>query len=222
MSTPDTIPFSAWTEQWIRNNYFAKDVFMAIFNRMRGAVSDDVIIDLFWTRNEKAIEEMDLKYRRYLFAIAYNILSSREDSEECLNDTYMGAWETIPPERPLNLKAFLTKILRHYAINRYNESRRQKRVPSNLTYSLDDLSYALADDAIIDEADNEQLGRIISDYLRTLTKRQRYIFMSRYYTAEAIEKIADDLSISKSMVNKEIALIKSGLKSTLEKEGYGI
>ena len=195
---------------------------MAIFNRMRGAVSDDVIIDLFWTRNEKAIEEMDLKYRRYLFAIAYNILSSREDSEECLNDTYMGAWETIPPERPLNLKAFLTKILRHYAINRYNESRRQKRVPSNLTYSLDDLSYALADDAIIDEADNEQLGRIISDYLRTLTKRQRYIFMSRYYTAEAIEKIADDLSISKSMVNKEIALIKSGLKSTLEKEGYGI
>ena len=195
---------------------------MAIFNRMRGAVSDDVIIDLFWTRNEKAIEEMDLKYRRYLFAIAYNILSSSEDSEECLNDTYMGAWETIPPERPLNLKAFLTKILRHYAINRYNESRRQKRVPSNLTYSLDDLSYALADDAIIDEADNEQLGRIISDYLRTLTKRQRYIFMSRYHTAEAIEKIADDLSISKSMVNKEIALIKSGLKSTLEKEGYGI
>ena len=195
---------------------------MGIFNRMRNPVSDDAIITLYWNRDERAIDETDLKYRRYLFSIAYNILCSSEDCEECLNDTYMGAWESIPPERPLNLKAYLTTITRRIAINRYNEWRRQKQVPSNLTSSLDELAYALSADDIISDEDAEYLGQIISEYLKTLSKRQRYIFMSRYYMAEPIDKIATDLSISKSMINKEIALIKSGLKKALESEGYKI
>ena len=134
----------------------------------------------------------------------------------------MGAWESIPPERPLNLKAYLTTITRRIAINRYNEWRRQRQVPSNLTSSLDELAYALSADDIISDEDAECLGQIISEYLKTLSKRQRYIFMSRYYMAEPIDKIATDLSISKSMINKEIALIKSGLKKALEREGYKI
>ena len=195
---------------------------MAILNRTRKPVSDDAIIDLYWKRDEEAIYQTDFKYRKYLLSIAYNILNSKEDCEECLNDTYMGAWDAIPPQRPLNLKAFLTSIVHRYSINRYRESKRQKRVPSNLTSSLDDLSFMISDSDVIDRANDEQLGRIISDYLKTLSKRQRYIFMSRYYTATSIEKIADDLSISKSMVNKEIALIKSGLKKALETEEYRI
>lgn len=195
---------------------------MGIFSRMRAPTTDDKIIELFWNRDERAIAETDLKYRNYLFTIAYNILYSHEDCEECLDDTYMDTWEAIPPERPLNLKAFLTTILRRNAINRYNANRRQKRVPSNLTYSLEELDNLISDDSMVKEFDEEHLGALISSYLRSLTKRQRYIFMSRYYAAEPIEKIANDLSISKSMVNKEIASIKEGLKSALEKEGFKV
>ena len=194
---------------------------MGIFDRIRRSSSDDEIIELYWNRDERAISETDIKYRRYLFSIAYNVLYSNEDCEECLNDTYMGAWEAIPPQKPLNLKAFLTTIVRRVAINRYNDGKRQKRVPSNMTSSLEDLAYVLSD--VEDSNDDEErLGQIISGYLRTLSKRQRYIFMSRYYAAEPIDKIAGDLSISKSMVNKEIALIKSGLKKALETEGYKV
>ena len=194
---------------------------MGIFNKIRGPASDEEIISLYWNRDERAIDETDLKYRRYLFAIAYNILYDQEDCEECLNDTYMGAWNAIPPERPLNLKAFLTTITRRTAINRYNEKRRSKRVPSNLTSSLEELAYSLSDEDVLND-DAERIGIIISTYLRTLSKRQRYIFMSRYYVAEPIDKIAQDLGISKSMINKEIALIKSGLKKALETEGYSV
>ena len=195
---------------------------MNLFKRIKAPGTDEEIIELYWNRDERAIDETDLKYRKYLFTIAYNILYSNEDSEECLNDTYMGAWNAIPPQRPLNLKAFLTTIVHRKAINRYNQTKRQKNIPSNMTVALDDLSYALADDAESDDIDAKELGEVISAYLKTLSKRQRYIFMSRYYMAEPIEKIANDLSVSKSTVDKEIAIIKAGLKETLEKEGYRV
>lgn len=195
---------------------------MGIFKRMRAPSSDEEIIELYWNRDERAIEETDLKYRKYLFTIAYNILYSNEDSEECLNDTYMGAWNAIPPQRPLNLKAFLTTIAHRVAINRYNKTKMQKRIPSNLTSALEELDYMLEGDSIDSEIDAKRLGEIISAYLKTLSKRQRYIFMSRYYMAEPIEKIASDISVSKSTVNKEIVSIKEGLKNALEKEGYKV
>ena len=195
---------------------------MNIFKRMRVPIEDEKIINLYWDRDERAIEETDIKYHKYLFTIAYNILYSDEDCEECLNDTYVGAWNAMPPERPLNLKAFLTTIARRVAINRYKESKRKKSIPSNLTSALDELDYMLGDDAISLEMDEKHLAEIISAYLRTLSKRHRYIFMSRYYMAEPIEKIANDLSVSKSTVNKDIAIIKEGLKNALEKEGYRV
>ena len=134
---------------------------MGIFDRIRRSSSDDEIIELYWNRDERAISETDIKYRRYLFSIAYNVLYSNEDCEECLNDTYMGAWEAIPPQKPLNLKAFLTTIVRRVAINRYNDGKRQKRVPSNMTSSLEDLAYVLSD--VEDSNDDEErLGQIIS------------------------------------------------------------
>ncbi|MBO5716045.1 MAG: RNA polymerase sigma factor [Clostridia bacterium] len=195
---------------------------MNIFKRMRVPVSDEEIVNLYWERDERAIEETDIKYHKYLFAIAYNILYSDEDSEECLNDTYIGAWNSMPPQRPLNLKAFLTTIVRRVAINRYNESKKQRNIPSNLTAALDEFDYMLGDNSIEYEIDEKRLGEVISAYLKTLSKRHRYVFMSRYYMAEPIEKIASDLSVSKSTVNKDIAIIKEGLKNALEKEGYKV
>ena len=195
---------------------------MGFLDRFAPPLEDEEIIDLYWDRDEKAIDETDKKYRKYLFTVAYNILYVREDCEECINDTYVGAWNSMPPERPTYLKAFLTTIVRRVSINKYNEKNRQKRVPSSLTDSLEDLGAGMPDNSFMDELEAERLGKIISDYLRTLTKRQRYIFMSRYYVAEPIDKIASELSMSRSSINKEIAVIKGGLKEALEKEGYTV
>ena len=195
---------------------------MVLFKKIKAPLSDEDIIELYWQRDESAIDETDFKYRKYLFTIAYNILYSNEDCEECLNDTYLGTWEAIPPERPNYLKAFLTTIIRRVSINRYNEKNREKRIPSNMTDSLEELGDIMGENSIVQEIQAEQLGKIISDYLRSLNKRQRYIFMSRYYMAEPIDKVARELGMSKSTVNKEIALIKSGLKKVLEREGYRV
>ena len=193
-----------------------------LFKKIKAPLSDEDIIELYWQRDESAIDETDFKYRKYLFTIAYNILYSNEDCEECLNDTYLGTWGAIPPERPNYLKAFLTTIIRRVSINRYNEKNREKRIPSNMTDSLEELGDIMGENSIVQEIQAEQLGKIISDYLRSLNKRQRYIFMSRYYMAEPIDKVARELGMSKSTVNKEIALIKSGLKKVLEREGYRV
>ena len=195
---------------------------MELFKSLRGPVSDEEIIDLYWSRDERAIDETDFKYRKYLFTIAYNMLYSREDCEECLNDTYIGAWDSIPPARPSYLKAFLTTIVRRVSINKYKEMTRQKRVPSSLTESLSDVEIFTAGSSADQEQEAIWLAKVISDYLHTLSKRERYIFMSRYYIAQPIEKIAKELNVSRATVNKDIASIKQGLKEALEREGYSI
>ncbi len=183
-------------------------------------MSDEQIIDLYWQRDEAAIKQTDLKYRNYLYTIAYNIVHDNLDCEECLNDTYLGTWNAIPPERPGILKAFLTTIMRRIAINRYNHNNRQKRIPSELTHALSELEDVLSEkEASIDDG---QLGQILTRFIMTLSTRQRYIFMGRYYTAESIDVIANTLSVSRSTVNKEIAAIKRDLKNMLESEGYFI
>ena len=195
---------------------------MEFLKSFRAPLQDEEIVDLYWKRDEKAIDETDFKYRKYLLTIAYNILYSKEDCEECLDDTYIGTWKAIPPEHPTNLKAFLTTIVRRVSINKYNEATRQKRVPSSLTDSLSDMEEFMGVDSFETEQDAIHLGKVISDYLRALNKRQRYIFMSRYYVAEPIDKIASELGVSRATVNKEIASIKQSLKEALEREGYRV
>ena len=185
--------------------------------------ADEKIIELYWERDEKAIEETDFKYRKYLFSVAYNIVHDRLDSEECLNDTYLGAWNAIPPARPHALKAFLTTITRRIAIKRYQSGFRQNVIPSEMTISLSELEDFLSDDDDVDsKIDAEELGHIISGFVRSLPMRRQFIFMSRYYVADPIDTIAGDLSLSRSMVNKELAAIRSALKEKLESEGYSI
>ena len=186
-------------------------------------LEDDEIIELYWQRNEAAIAETDLKYRKYLFIIAYNILNEKLDCEECLNDTYLGAWNAIPPTRPNVLKAFLTTIIRRTAMKRYQHKNRQRAVPSEMTVSLSELEAFVSGDGDVEaDFDAERLGKIISDFVRSLGKRRQFIFMSRYYAADSIDVIARDLKLSRSMINKELAAIRSDLAKTLEKEGYSI
>ena len=186
-------------------------------------LEDDEIIELYWQRNEAAIAETDLKYRKYLFIIAYNILNEKLDCEECLNDTYLGAWNAIPPTRPNVLKAFLTTIIRRTAMKRYQHKNRQRAVPSEMTGSLSELEACVSGDGDVEaDFDAERLGKIIRDFVRSLGKRRQFIFMSIYYAADSIDVIARDLKLSRSMINKELAAIRSDLAKTLEKEGYSI
>lgn len=175
-------------------------------------LSDDAIVELYWQRNEKAVSETDIKYGRFLFRIAYNILHDRADSEECQNDTYLGIWNAIPPARPKVFPAFITQIMRRVAINRYKKNASQKRVPSELTVSLEDYENQLISNDSVDQALSvETIGRSINDFVRKLPDRQRYIFIARYYYAESVEKIASDLETALATVYRDLHAIKQGL-----------
>ncbi len=185
---------------------------------------DEEIIELYWLRDETAITETDRKYKSYLLTVAYNIVHDSLDCEECLNDTYIGAWNAMPPSRPRVLKAFLTTIMRRIAINRYHVNTRKKSIPSELSVLLSELGEWIADDSdsVSAEFDARRLAAVISDYIRALPERRKFIFMSRYYLAEPIDSIARELGLSRSMINKELAAIRSGLKEKLESEGYTV
>lgn len=186
---------------------------------VRSSIGDEEIIALYWARDKRAIEETDFKYKTYLFSIAYHIVHGRLDCEECLNDTYLAAWNAIPPSRPNVLKAFLTTIVRRIAINRYHSNRRRSEMTAVLS-ELEELRFH--DEGADAELDTKELGRVISDFVRSLTERRRFIFISRYYMAEPIDTIAGDLELSRSMVNKELATIRRILKEKLESEGYSV
>ena len=182
-------------------------------------MSDEGIIALYLARDEAAIRATDEKYGHYLHRIAMNILSDRQDSEECLNDTYLKTWNSIPPQRPNCLKAFLTKITRSIAIDRYRKERRQKRVPTECTLSLSELAETLCGDSPEVEYESALVGKVINDYLRTLSERDMCLFVSRYFCSDPISEIAEKCGMSESGVKKALLRLREGLREKLEKEG---
>ena len=186
----------------------------------QSVISDEEIIDLYWNREECAIQETDRKYGRFLYKVAYNILHDSMDCEECKNDTYIGVWNAIPPTRPVAFPAFITQIMRRIAINRYKEKTSKKRVPSELTTSFEDLGGTLhGEPTDLPEYDAAEVGEVINKFVRGLPKRQRYIFIERFYLSESVESIASELSISQATVYREIERIKKDLKRYLERSG---
>ena len=186
-------------------------------------LSDEAIVELYWARDEAAIKHTDIKYRSYLLKTAYNILQDMQDSEECLNDTYLDTWNAIPPERPRVLQAFIGRITRNLAIDRYRAKHRKKAVPPCFIASLEDLQgWALEDDDYASTQEAQMLADVISAWLRTLDERKRYVFFARYYDAQTTQDIAQVLGVARSTVNADISYIRASLKSTLEKEGYTV
>ena len=183
--------------------------------------SDEEIIEMYWQRDPDAIQATDQKYGKLLRNAAYNILSDLLDCEECQNDVYLRVWNAIPSTRPTDFFAFIMQIMRRIAFNRYKEKSRKKRVPSQLTLSLEELQTSLSSGKTVEEEyDAKVLGELITEYVRNLSDRQQYIFVDRYYMAEPVEKIASDLSISSvRTVYREIEKIKQGLKEYLEGNG---
>lgn len=191
---------------------------MRIRAEQQSIIADEQIIEMYWQRNEKAIQETDRKYGEFLYGIAYNILHDPLDCEECQNDTYLGVWNAIPPTRPVAFSAFITQIMRNIAVNRFKEKNCKKRIPSELTVSMEEMNNTLHSEYSVEkEYEAKEVGKIINDYVRKLTERQRYIFIDRFYLAESVETIAKDLSISVPTVYREIEKIKQGLKNHLER-----
>ena len=186
-------------------------------------LSDEAIVELYWARDEAAINHTDIKYRSYLLKTAYNILQDMQDSEECLNDTYLDTWNAIPPERPRLLQAFIGRITRNLAIDRYRAKHRKKAVPPCFIASLEDLQgWALEDGDYESQKEAQMLADVISAWLRTLDERKRYVFIARYYDAQTTQDIAQVLGVARSTVNADISYIRASLKSALEKEGYTV
>lgn len=181
-------------------------------------ISDEQIIELYWHREEKAIQETANKYGQFLFRVAYNILHEPLDCEECQNDTYLGVWNAIPPTRPTVFPAFITQIMRHIAVDRYKEKTSKKRIPSELTISMEDIYETLhSKDTVETKYATEEVEKIINEYVKNLPERQQYIFIDRFYLAEPVETIAMYLSVSVPTVYREIGRIKQGLKLHLER-----
>lgn len=182
--------------------------------------ADESIVELFWRRDESAIRVSDEKYGKRLLQLASRFLSDPADCEECKNDTYLAAWDSIPPARPRLLGAYLATILRRIAINRYYAERRQRRVPAELTVSMEECGDLFSSSDPVGEAlDERELGEAISDFLGGLTARRRYIFMARYWGAESVRDIAGHLRVTESAVYKELASLRQALKSELRRKG---
>jgi len=189
--------------------------------KRRAILSDEEIIDLYWARNESAIEATDHKYRQYLCGIAYNIVHDRLDCEECLNDTYLGTWHRIPPTRPNAFQAFLSRIMRNIAIDRYRKNTAAKKVPSEIVTSLEELDESIAyQDSIEEEIAIRELSRILNDYLAGLTEQEAFVFICRYYYSDKIAKIAELTRVSERTVYRQLNELRKRLKETLDREGY--
>lgn len=185
-------------------------------------LTDTEIIELYFSRSENAISETDKKYRNYLYTIAYNILGDELDCEECLNDTYLKTWNSVPPVRPKNLRTYLSKIMRNKAVDRFDEERRQKRIPADSCDPLEDFDNIIGEDSLDDEIESASIGNIINTYLDALTDRRHFIFISRFYYAMPLSVIAKKLGVSLSTVNKELAAMKNELRAKLTDGGIDL
>ncbi len=184
------------------------------------ALTDEQIIELYWARDEQAIQETDRKYGQYLYRIAHNYLPDRSDCEECQNDTYLGIWNAIPPHRPEKFLVFISKIMRNIAAMKYRDKMRKKRISSEMSVSIEDLEGVLHGEMTPEEEFSaSEIGRLINEYLNSLTPQQRFIFIGRFYMSDTLEVIAKELNISVPTVHRETEKIKQGLKTYLERNG---
>lgn len=184
-------------------------------------MEDHQIIDLYFARNEEAIPATDAKYGNYCTAIAKSILSSPEDAEECLSDTYLRTWNTIPPNRPGVLSAFLAKITRNLAFNRYKASSAQKRGGGELPLVLEELAGCVSGKESVEEAfDYKALVEDINTFLSTLSAEKRKIFVSRYFFNDSIEALSHRFGLSQGSLTMTLSRLRSKLKSYLIKRGH--
>ena len=184
-------------------------------------MEDHRIIELYWQKNEDAIKETDRKYGTYCFAIANNILRSTEDSKECVNDTWLSAWNAIPPQKPRILQMFLAKITRNLSFNRFNARSAKKRGGGEIILVLDELAECIAGEADVErEYEAKELGQCIRLFVRALPERDGNVFVRRYFFTEPVWEIAKRYDLTENHVLVILSRTRKKLKTHLKKEGF--
>lgn len=183
-------------------------------------MEDTFIIDLYWQRDEQALVQTQNKYGHYCYTIAFNVLKNNEDSEEAVNDTYIAAWNAMPPERPGILSAFLGKITRNLSLKKYRDMTAQKRGgKAKALAPLDELEECISDGKSIDaELEAKELAGSINDFLETLKEDERRVFVCRYWYFDSIEDIAKRFGFTQSKVKMMLKRTRDKLQEKLEKE----
>ncbi len=182
-------------------------------------MDDKSIVDLYWSRSENAIAETDKKYGKYCFRIAYNVLASNEDAEESVNDTYMKAWETIPPRCPSVLTAFLGRITRNISISRWRARSAAKRGGGEITIALEELDECIAHRQSVESAFlYQETVRAFRKFLDTLPSTERDVFLRRYFFLDPVASISEDFGFSQSKVKSMLYRTRLKLRSVLEME----
>lgn len=184
-------------------------------------MEDSKIVELYWARSESAILETQRKYANYCFRIASNILPIREDAQECVNDTYLAAWNAIPPSRPSVLSTFLGKLTRRISLDRWRNLRAQKRGGGTVMVALEELTDCIpggSDPAA--EVEARELASAISNFLDVLPYMERNVFLMRYFDLAGLKDIESRFRISSSKAKSMLHRTRKKLRAYLQKEGY--
>lgn len=186
-------------------------------------MQDKEIVELYFLRDEQALNETESKYGRYLYKIAFGVLNDNSDSEESVNDTYLAAWNSIPPQRPAVLSTYLGKLTRRISIDIFRRKNSAKRKASQYALSLSELEDCVKSKENLEEKlENKDLGKAISNFLRTLSKERRTLFVGRYYFCDSLKDVARYTKMSESKVKTTLYRVRLELKDYLLKEGYDI
>ena len=182
---------------------------------------DERIIELFFRRSEQAIRELDMKYGKACHILSYNIVNDEQDAEECVNDAYLGAWNTIPPTKPNFLQAYICKIVRNISLKLHYRKRAAKR-DSAYEVAMQELEpYLSAPETIETEIETKELVRIIESFLDSLSEENCVIFMRRYWFSDTYAEIAKRMGLSEKNVSVRLTRIRKQMKDYLiEREVY--
>lgn len=186
-------------------------------------MEDIKIVQLYWDRNQTAITETATKYGSYCTSIAKNILGNHDDVEECINDTYLNAWNSMPPHRPLLLSTFLGKITRNLSFNKYKYLHASKRGESEIPAVLDELDECVSGKIDVEqEIEYQELVKVIDDFLASLPSRKRNMFVCRYWYNDSITSIAKQFDMKENAVSMTLRRTRIKLKEYLMERGYHI
>ncbi len=182
------------------------------------AIEDFQIVDLYWERSQSAIIESDKKYGKLLFKISYSLLDSKPDSEECVNDTYLAAWNRMPTERPVFLGAFLSKIVRNISVDRFRKRNATKR--GRMAASLDELEECFSDGYSVEgELENTELRELLNRFISGLDAESRVIFVKRYFFSKEISEIAKETGFSQGKIKSSLFRRRAELANILKEAG---
>lgn len=186
----------------------------------KDAVTDKTIVDAFLQRDERALSLTENRYGSYLRRIAFNVLDNEEDAKECVNDTYMRLWQSIPPDEPDDLKAYVSKIVRNIALDRLKLTSADRRIPAGQTVLMSEIEEFVPDSFGVEaELEGRLLKKAVDGFIRSLSKRSKYIFICRYYFSDSVLNIANSLGVGTTTVYRELEDIRKKLKNKLVKEG---